>query len=148
MAKEFSRVLNKTGRVYALDPDREAIERLREETKGTNIEAMPGDITGTTPLEAASIDLIYLSNVFHAFSEDQIQGFLKEAGRLLKPWARLAVVEIEKQITPFGPPLEIRLSPEELRQAITLNPLATTEVGRYFYLQLFENVLKEIGGEK
>jgi ubiquinone/menaquinone biosynthesis C-methylase UbiE len=141
MCKEFSRILNKTGKVYALDTDREAIDALRRETEGTNIEAMEGDITKTTPLEASSIDLIYLSTVFHEFSENQIQDFQKEVKRLLKPRARLAIVEIQKQDTPFGPPLEMRFSPEELRQAVTLAPLTKMKVGQYFYMQVFENTM-------
>ena len=51
MSKEFSRVLNNTGKVYALDPDSEAIEKLREETKGTNIEGIEADITKKTTIE-------------------------------------------------------------------------------------------------
>jgi ubiquinone/menaquinone biosynthesis C-methylase UbiE len=140
MSKEFSKALNNTGKVYALDPDRETIEALRRETRGTNIEAMQGDITKTTPLDTSSIDLIYLSTVIHIFSEDQIQTFQKEARRLLKPHGTLAVVEIQKQSTPFGPPLNMRFSPEELKEAITLPPLTTVKVGQYFYMQLFENV--------
>jgi ubiquinone/menaquinone biosynthesis C-methylase UbiE len=139
MSKEFSRILNNTGKVYALDPDREAIEELRRQTERTNIEAITGDITRTTPLEASSIDLIYLSTVFHGFTKDEIQGFQKEARRLLKPHAMLAVVEIQKQSTPFGPPIGMRFSPEELKQIVTLAPLTTVEVGEYFYMQLFEN---------
>jgi ubiquinone/menaquinone biosynthesis C-methylase UbiE len=139
MTREFSRVLNNTGKVYALDPDREAIEALRRETEGTNIGAIQGDITKTIPLDTSSIDLVYLSTVIHMFSEDQIRDFQKEAKRLLKPHATLAVVEIQKQSAPFGPPLNMRLSPEELKQIITLAPLTTVEVGQYFYMQLFEN---------
>lgn len=139
MSKEFSRVLNNTGKVYALDPDREAIETLKEETKETNIETIEADITKTTPLEESSIDLIYLSTVFHGFAKDQIKDFQKEVKRLLKPNARLAIVEIQKQDTPFGPPLDIRFSPEELKQTINLNPKALVEVGQYFYMQIFEN---------
>jgi len=143
MSKEFSRILNNTGKVYALDPDREAIKALRRQTEGTNIEAMIGDITRTTPLEASSIDLIYLSTVFHGFSKDEIQDFQKEARRLLKPHARLAVVEIHKQSTPFGPPIGMRFSPEELKQIVTLSPLTIVEVGQYFYMQLFENTAED-----
>jgi len=139
MSKEFSRILNKKGKVYALDPDREAIESLQREAEGTNIEALVGDIAGTTPLEASSIDLIYLSTVFHGFSKDQVRGFQKEVRRLLKPHARLAIVEIHKRNTPFGPPLSIRFSPEELRRIVLLTPLTTVDVGPYFYMQLFEN---------
>ena len=142
MSKEFSRVLNNTGKVYALDPDRESLEVLRQETEGSNIETIIGDISKTTPLQASSIDLIYLSTVFHGFSEDQIQTFQKEAMRLLKPHARLAIVEIHKHNTPFGLPLHMRFSPEELKKNVHLTTLNTLEVGQYFYMQLFENTVE------
>jgi ubiquinone/menaquinone biosynthesis C-methylase UbiE len=122
MSKEFSKILNNTGRVYALDPDNDTINRLKEETIGTNIETIVGDITQRTPIEGASIDLIYLANVFHGFSKDEIEGFQEEVKRLLKPSAVLAIVEFKKIETPFGPPLEIRYSPEELKKTITLTP--------------------------
>jgi len=140
MAKEFARILKGTGKVYALDPDTEAIETLRSETQDINIEAMEGDITQRTSLEASSIDLIYLSTVFHGFSKDQIRDFQAEVERLLKAHAKLAIVEIQKNDTPFGPPSDIRFSPEELKQVITLAPLATVAVGQYFYMQIFENL--------
>jgi ubiquinone/menaquinone biosynthesis C-methylase UbiE len=148
MAKEFSRMLKDTGKVYALDTDQTAIKALRIETKGSNIEPMEGDITKRTPLETSSINLVYLSTVFHGFSRNEIQGFQKEAVRLLKPHARLAVVEIHKRDTPFGPPLDIRFSPEELRHAIALAPLKTVEVGQYFYMQLFENATEGPANDK
>jgi len=146
MSKEFSKVLNNTGKVYALDPDREAIDTLQRETEGTNIKAMTGDITQTTPIEGSSIDLIYLSTVFHGFSENQIVTFQEEARRLLKPNARLAIVEIEKQETPFGPPLALRFSPEELKQTITLFPKNLVKVGQFFYMQTFENINRNGAG--
>ncbi|MDY6854785.1 MAG: class I SAM-dependent methyltransferase [Thermodesulfobacteriota bacterium] len=139
MSKEFSRILNNTAKVYALDPDREAIETLKKKTKGTNIETIVADITKKTPIEEASIDLIYLSTVIHGFQENQISSFKKEVKRLLKPNALLAIVEIEKKDTPFGPPLNIRFSPEELTQTINLYPKSFLEIGQYFYMQVFEN---------
>jgi ubiquinone/menaquinone biosynthesis C-methylase UbiE len=143
MSKNFSNLLNNTGKVYALDPDNVAIEKLKEEIKGTNIEPIKGDITKRTQIEESSIDLIYLSTVFHGFSKDQIDAFQKEAKRLLKPNGKLAVIEIKKENTPFGPPLEIRFSPDELKKAITLMPISLVEVGEYFYMQVFENLKKE-----
>ena len=140
MSKEFSKLLNNTGKVYALDPDKAAIEILKKETKGTNIETIVGDITKRTQIEGASADLIYLSTVFHGFSKGDIDEFLKEAKRLLKPNAVLAIVEIKKEETPFGPPLEIRYSPDELKETIPLNPKSLVEVGEYFYMQTFENI--------
>jgi ubiquinone/menaquinone biosynthesis C-methylase UbiE len=139
MSKEFSKLLNNTGKVYSLDPDESTIFKLKEETRGTNIETITGDITGRTQIEGISIDLIYLSTVFHGFSESEIDGFQKEVKRLLKPNAVLAVVEFKKIKTPFGPPLEIRYSPEELKEAISLKPKSLVEVGAYFYMLNFVN---------
>jgi len=140
MSKEFSKLLNNTGKVYALDPDKAAIGVFEQETKGTNIEAIVGDITKRTQIEDASVDLIYLSTVFHGFSENDIDNFQEEVKRLLKPNAILAIVEIKKEETPFGPPLDIRFSPDELKETITLNPKSLVEVGEYFYMQTFDNI--------
>jgi ubiquinone/menaquinone biosynthesis C-methylase UbiE len=139
MAKEFSRLLKGSGKVYALDVGGELIEKLKKETEQTNIEAIEADITKAVPIENRSADLIYLSNVFHGFSDGQIEGFQKEVKRLLKPKARLAIVEVKKEETPFGPPLNIRFSPEELREKITLAAKALVEAGPYSYMQIFEN---------
>jgi len=139
MSREFARALKGRGRVYALDADGEAITQLRTEIEGTLIEALESNVTGPTPLKPSSIDLIYLSMVFHGFSSDEIPGFMAEAKRLLKPHGRLAVVEIDKVETPFGPPLHLRFSPEELKREVGLPPLKTVEVGPHFYMQIFEN---------
>jgi len=139
MAKRFSELAGDTGKIYALDPDKESIATLREEVKKTNIETLIGDITQTTVLKNHSIDLVYLSTVFHIFSDTQIEGFIKELKRILKPKAKLAVVNIKKEDTPFGPPVEMRSSPEELKQKIPLVPGKVFDVGRHFYMQLFEN---------
>ena len=105
-----------------------------------NIDAFVGDITKKTDLMTSSIDLVYLSTVFHIFSRIQIVGFEKEIKRILKPKAQLAIVNIHKKGTPFGPLLEIRSSPEELRQKISLAPKELIEVGDYFYMQIFVNI--------
>ena len=138
MSKEFSKLLNNTGKVYALDPDKAALDMLKEETKGTNIETIEGDITKRTQIKGSSVDLIYLSTVFHGFSEGKIDGFQKEIKRLLKANAILSIVEIKKEKTPFGPPLNVRFSPDELKEIITLIPKSLVDVGDYFYMQTFE----------
>jgi ubiquinone/menaquinone biosynthesis C-methylase UbiE len=138
MAKEFARLTGNTGKVYALDSDAKSIEILKAETEGTIIEPFVGDITQETKLASSSIDLMYVSTVIHGLSKPQMEGFLREAKRLLKPSGRLAIVEIKKQDTPFGPPLDVRFSPEELKQAISLTPTRLIDVGQFFYMQIFE----------
>ncbi len=138
MSKKFSKLVGH-GKVFALDPDRGLTANLQREVEGTNIEAFVGDITKPTGLEGSSIDLVYLSTVFHIFSDAQINGFVSEIKRILKPEARLAVVNIKKEETPFGPPLQMRSSPEELIQKLPFTPKKLIEVGDHFYMQVFEN---------
>ena len=140
MAKQFSKLVGDTGRVYALDSDSVLIDILKKEVEGSNIIALAGDITKPTTLQASSIDLIYLSTVFHIFSRTQLEGFVKEAKRLLKAGAVLAIVNIKKEDTPFGPPVEMRSSPEELINKVALPPKRLVDAGNYFYMQLFGKI--------
>lgn len=139
MSKIFSKKVSQSGKVYALDPDKYFIEILKKETKGTNLEAIEGDITKRTNLKETSVDIIYISTVIHGFSKQQMQGFIQEAKRVLKPDALLAIVEIEKKETPFGPPLTIRYSPDDLKKIVPMIPQNTVQVGEHFYLQIFIN---------
>jgi len=140
MTREFSRLVGNTGKIYALDRATEAIEILKNETKGTNILPIEADITRKTEIKDHSIDLIYLSTVFHIFSDEQKVNFLNAIKRLLKPKGKLAIIEIEKKETPFGPPQNMRVSPEEMTQIIKMKPLSLSKVGEHFYMQVFENI--------
>ena len=144
MAKLFAKQVTPSGKVIALDPYEHFIQILQQETRGSNIDPIVGDITQPTPINAASVDLIYLSTVIHGFSKEQIQGFVREVGRLLKPGAKLAIVEIEKIETSFGPPLELRYSPQDLKGIIPLTPATTVAVGQYFYMQVFLNTRGDV----
>ncbi len=139
MSRIFADAVSNAGKVYALDPDKYFIEALKNETKGTNIEAIEGDITISTGIRQSSVDLLYISTVLHGFSQQQIKGFLRETDRLLKPEALLAIVEIVKKETPFGPPLKLRYSPDELKRTVPMSPVDTVQVGEYFYMQVFQN---------
>jgi len=58
MSKEFSRLVQQSGKVFALDSAKEAIEKLKRETMGSNIEPIEADITRKTPVADKSVDLI------------------------------------------------------------------------------------------
>jgi ubiquinone/menaquinone biosynthesis C-methylase UbiE len=139
MSKLFSAEVTQSGKVYALDPDKQFINVLKNETRGTNIETIEGDITRPTRLDQSSVDLIYIATVIHGFSRNEMRSFLQEAKRLLKPNGILAIVEIEKKETPFGPPLNLRYSPEELKEIVPLFPVDTVPAGDHFYMQIFRN---------
>jgi len=139
MARIFSRAVTASGKIYAVDRDSYFIEKLSEETEGTDIEAIQSDIAQLDGLDDRIADLIYAATVIHALSRPQLTAFIKEARRLLKPDARLAIVEIEKKDTSFGPAMENRTSPEELMEKIPMVPLKTARAGEHFYMQVFLN---------
>lgn len=143
MSKAFSNRVGLFGKVYPLDNNTHFIDILKKETQGTNVEAMECDITRPIHIDPACVDLVYISTVIHAFSTQQLQGFLTEAKRLLKPNGILAIVEIEKKETNFGPPLNLRYSPEELQEVVPMVALSTVGVGDHFYMQMFRNTKKE-----
>ena len=138
MAKKFSKLVGDTGKVYALDCDSHLINTLKTEVEGSNIEPLTGDISNTTILKDSSTDLVYLSTVFHIFSGSQVIWFNKEINRILRPHAKLAILNIIKEDTPFGPPVSMRTSPEELREKISFTPQKLITVSDFFYMQLFE----------
>jgi ubiquinone/menaquinone biosynthesis C-methylase UbiE len=139
MAKEFAKLVKDSGKVYALDTDEVSISILKTQITNTVIEPFVGDVTRKTRFKNNCIDMIYLSTVIHGFSKLQMQGFIREAKRILKDKGRLAILEIAKKDTPFGPPMEKRISPEELKQRIKLSSVKTVDIGSYFYLQIFKN---------
>lgn len=146
MSKRFSRQVTPSGKVFALDPDRHFIGVLEAETRGTNIETVEGDITRPTRLDPSSVDLIYISTVMHCFSKAQIHGFLAEARRLLKPSGMLAIVEFEKKETNFGPMMENRFSPDDLKKIVPMVPVETIPVAEHFYMQTFACRKQETDG--
>jgi len=137
MAREFSKLVGSDGKVYAIDTHEQSVNQLKSEIAEGNITVALGDVTKNTEIENSSIDIVYLSNVFHGFTNLQIEDFLQEAKRVLKPGGVLAIVEINKDNTPFGPPMDIRYSPEELIATVGLEKLDLTRVGDYFYIQTF-----------
>lgn len=142
------------GRVYALDVYEKSIEELREEIrkKGIqNIEPIVADVTDKIPLPENSIDICLLANVLHGFVENnELDRAMREIVRVLKLGGRLAIVEFKKPGRIFkvgevwkniklyfvGPPLNVRLSPEETGQylkkyGITFQKIS--DVGEYHY---------------
>ncbi len=139
MAEIFAEAVTESGKVYALDNNPNFIATLKDRGTPANLEAIQGDITRPTPMQTDSLDLIYIATVTHIFSKAQMEGFVRETARLLKPGGRLAIVEIEKRETPFGPPLERRYSPKELTALIPMQPEGMFKAGEYFYMQIFGN---------
>ena len=137
MSRVFSDRVTSSGKVYAIDKDRHFVRLISEEAKGSNIKALEGDMTGPVPIPELSVDVVYASTVVWLLSPPQLSGFVEEVTRILRPGGLLAIVEMDKKETPFGPPVEQRYSPEELQARIALTPRAAIKVGEHYYMQVF-----------
>ncbi len=137
-------VLGKHGVVVALDlwqPGIEALEERATAAGRANIRALLADISKIIPLGDGSVDVCLMATVLHDLVEFAMaDGALKEAHRVLKPGATLAIVEFDKVEGPPGPPLRIRLAPQEVENLVGpygFKKTRAARVGPYNYLILF-----------
>jgi ubiquinone/menaquinone biosynthesis C-methylase UbiE len=140
----LAKIIGDGGRVHAVDLWAEGVERLREtiERRGLkNISPIVADVSKTLPLPGDSMDVILMATVLHDLKEAGVQdGALAEARRLLKSHGLFAVVEFKKVPGPPGPPISIRLSPDELTALVEPFGFTRTglqEIGPYNYLITF-----------
>lgn len=111
------------GLVYATDVRKELPDNLMERAKAdglNNIRAVTGDIHDPLPFNDTSIDVCFISTVLHSVDLRKAGTVLfPEIRRILKPEGRLVIIECKKEEMSFGPPLYMRISPEELEGHIS-----------------------------
>jgi ubiquinone/menaquinone biosynthesis C-methylase UbiE len=142
-----SDIIGPQGSVFAVDLWAEGIEMLKadaREKRIDNITAFVSDVGRKIPVQDRSIDVCLIATALHDFVEDRIdQGVLTEIARVVKQTGILAVVEFKKIDGPPGPPIHIRLSPEEVTDR--LEPFGfkkerSFDVGPYNYLILLNKI--------
>ncbi len=113
-----SSLVGKTGRIIAFDINKDTIDHLRKEISDsgiTNIDAKVADITKPLPLADNSINVCFVATVLHALNlRESKHTLFSEIYRVLKPGGKLITIDCKKEITHFGPPEHLRLSPPEL----------------------------------
>jgi len=143
-----SEIVGNNGKVYAIDISEEAINSLKEEINKNyikNIEAFTGDITKRLSIGDERIDVCLISNILHELVvnnvvNNNVESGLKEIFRVLKSDSILGVVEFKKIGGSPGPPLSIRMSPEEVEEIISkygFKKERVIEVGKYHYAITF-----------
>lgn len=91
------------------------------------------------PIPAGTCDFALLAFTLHEI--EHRASFLHRAARLLKPGGKLILLEWEKVESDPGPPVEDRISPEELvadAQAAGLHSISERSLGANQYLLLLE----------
>jgi ubiquinone/menaquinone biosynthesis C-methylase UbiE len=129
-----------TGKVFAVDVQQEMVDDLRARLAQQGITNVV--VRRSSELEPSiqqrSVDLALLAFVLHEI--DQRSSFLLAAKRLLRADGRIAVVEWEKIETPVGPPVEDRVTADEIIADATAAGLVLVEqrsVHEWHYLLTF-----------
>ena len=127
--------------VYAVDAWREGLEELKRRAASNgllNIITINANLNEHIPLEDATVDVCFIATVLHdLLRESTGETALAEIARVLRPAGRLCIVEFKKIEDGPGPPLSVRLSPEETEKII--KPFGfikdrIIEVGPFHYL--------------
>jgi ubiquinone/menaquinone biosynthesis C-methylase UbiE len=137
-------VLGENSFIFAIDLWPDGISSLLKQIskkKIANIWATVGDISKRIPINNQSIDICLMATVLHDLVEVQTQhGALKEITRVLKPGGLLAIIEFIKIEGPPGPPMDIRLTAEEIASIVAPYGFVKEyikDVGPYNYLAGF-----------
>jgi ubiquinone/menaquinone biosynthesis C-methylase UbiE len=137
-ALPIARAVGPLGVVYAVDLQPEMLEKLRAKLDPSlPLKLVHGEATRTT-LEAGSVDLALLANVWHEI--DDRSAALAELARIVRPGGRIAILDWRSDVeSPPGPPTAHRISSEETERALAqarwqVRPVQY--VGPYEYLLL------------
>ncbi|MBI9055751.1 MAG: class I SAM-dependent methyltransferase [Bacteroidales bacterium] len=140
-----SKLVGSKGYVYAVDIQKEALESLNEEIKKLsldNIETIENNLCEALKLKSNCTDHCFMATVMHGEKlSKECKSLFSEIKRVLKLGGQLTIVELKKEETPFGPPYDMRISPEELEAGITsygFRKTAYTDLG-FFYMMTFKN---------
>ncbi|MFC2070341.1 class I SAM-dependent methyltransferase [Chloroflexota bacterium] len=104
--------IGKEGTVYAVDISKEILDRLISRNPPENVKPVNKG-AAETGLESAIADYCFIILVLHEVQPDNT---LTEAYRLLKPDGKVIAMEWRTDIETMGPPLNERISPDELEQ--------------------------------
>ena len=129
--------VGEAGKVYAVDADGSAIEKLKGKAKEQglkNVHATAGAAEETVFCSQCA-DVVFYSMVLHDFKDPA--KVLCNAKQMLKPTGKLVSLDWKKTLMSFGPPMHIRFSEQDAQTLIekagfTLETVK--DAGRYHYI--------------
>jgi len=136
-ALSAARLVGNDGRVYGLDVDGHAIDRLKEKASKEGLKNLTLKV-GMAEEKVfcdSCADIVFFGIVLHDFS-DPVK-VLANAKRMLKPTGRLIDLDWKKKPMDLGPPLQIRFSEEKASNLIMTAGFKIDEIkkeGLYHYL--------------
>ena len=137
--------IGEEGKVYGIDLWEEGLVALVKKAESRDLSQLTvfaADICAMLPLQDQSVDVCLVAAVLHDLvREGCADRTLEEARRILRPQGMLAIVEFKKFDGHPGPPIDVKLSPDQLEQIVSVHGFTRKEVieiGPYNYLAVFQ----------
>ncbi len=138
-----AQAVGSSGRVYAVDILKPVLENIKHKIHTDNLSNIIPiwsnlEVFQGTKIESGSLDIALLINTLYQSSRKE--AILREATRLLKKEAILAIVEWKKIDLPFGPQHGDRVDPQNIITMASKLGLDFVEeffVGKYHYGLIF-----------
>jgi ubiquinone/menaquinone biosynthesis C-methylase UbiE len=110
----FARAVGAAGRVYAVDISPDMIRHLNHRLRDEDIRNVVPILSDPDDplLPDASVDCFVIVDTWHHI-QDQAQ-YLTLMRRMLKPGGQIVHIDFQKRELPFGPPLAMKISREDL----------------------------------
>lgn len=136
---QAAKLVGNKGMVFAVDILKSVLKNVAAEARAQGINNLKTvwsdlEILGATKINSSSLDFSLLVNILFQIKEHF--EVIKEAVRLLKKDGKLLVVDWKKTQAPFGPPVEKRISTEELEKfasQLGLKKDFIFEAGKFHY---------------
>ena len=105
-AIEAAKIVAPTGKVFAIDLNRDLLERLKHEAHALrvrNIDIISGDLEkiGGTKIREMGVDAVIASNIFFMLQDKKL--CIQEIKRILKPSGRVLVIDWSGSFGGMGP---------------------------------------------
>lgn len=141
---EISKSVGETGKIIAIDENEDVINYFKKRIRQNNIKTYTHDILKKLPLDDSSADICIIITVLHALNiKKHSHNFFKEMARVLKPHSKLFIINVKKENYGFGPPMSMRIPPEELKKIVPTDNFIKTN-----FMDLGYNYLMEFKTKK
>jgi ubiquinone/menaquinone biosynthesis C-methylase UbiE len=132
-----SKIVGEKGKIYAVDTDDSAIEKLKRKTKVEGLKNLTAKVgkAEETVLCKECADFVFYSMVLHDFYDPA--KVLQNAREMIKPDGLLVDLDWKKIDIPFGPPVSIKFSEEQASNLIKSQGFTIADVrnvGPYHYV--------------